>query len=70
MEAHAPTSSGSERQMLLIMHLSTEVLKQVSKKKNGSSVFAGSDVLMDYLTFKCAILNHSVTVAFEMLINI
>lgn len=55
--------------MLLIMHLSTEVLKQVSKR-NGSSVFAGSNVLMDYLTFKYAILNHSLTVAFEMLLNI
>lgn len=51
------------------MHLFTEVLEQVSEG-NGSSLFAGSNVLMDYLTFKCAILNHRLPVAFETLLNI
>lgn len=63
MYSHAPTLTGSEIYMFFtVNHHPTEVFEKVSKD-TGPSVFAGSNVLMDYLTSKCTILNHSVTVS-------
>ena len=58
--AHTPTQTESEKVYFLIMQALSEVLKQVSKG-NGSSMFAGSNMSVIYLTFKCAVLNHGLT---------
>lgn len=63
---HEPAGSESGRQTALIMYFLSQVETGVSWK----SVFAGSNLLMDYLPFKSAILIHNLTVSLETLLNI
>ena len=58
--SHTPTHTEIEKVYFLIMQALSEVLKQVSKG-NGSSMFAGSNMSVIYLTFKNAVLNHGLT---------